>query len=93
MEEQARLLIIGAGKMGEYHGFAAQHAPCINLVGVVSRTEKSASSLSQKLGAIPYSTDLESLVRETAANCCVIALVIPTPLLFLNNVSILDYTA
>lgn len=73
MEEQVRLLIIGAGKMGEYHGIAAQHSPCIHLVGVVSRTEKSASSLSQRLGAIPYSTDLESLVKETAANCCVIA--------------------
>lgn len=73
MYVQPRLIIIGAGKMGEYHGLAALKSPGLQVVGVNSRTEKSASGLAQKLGDMPYSTDLEALTKLTSANCCVIA--------------------
>lgn len=71
--QEARLIIIGAGKMGFYHGEAALDLPFCEVVGVNSRTEKSAKEMARKLGGVLHSTDLADLVSQTQANCCVIA--------------------
>ena len=68
-----RLIIIGAGKMGAYHGVAAQALGKCELVGVTSRSIASAQKLADQLQIKDFGNNLSKLVKKTNANCCVIA--------------------
>lgn len=70
---EANLIIIGAGKMGKYHGEAALAIGKCNLVGITSRTLASAEKLAKHLKVPHFDNDLERLVKTTNANCCIIA--------------------
>lgn len=70
---EARLIVIGAGKMGGFHGVAAQAINRCELVGINSRSVSSAQKLAEKLQVEHFGNDLPKLVQETQANICIIA--------------------
>lgn len=70
---EARLIIIGAGKMGGFHGVAAKAIKRCELVGINSRSYSSAQKLAEKLQIEHFGNDLPKLVQETQANSCIIA--------------------
>ncbi len=71
-DEPVRFLVIGAGKMGLLHGTALINAKGAELVGVVSRSEKSAKAMAEKLGNVSYGTDLKAMVALTNAQACIV---------------------
>ncbi len=72
LHEPVRVLLVGAGKMGLFHGTALLNAKGAELVGVVSRSENSAKSLAEKLGHVPFGTNLQEMAAATQAHACIV---------------------
>lgn len=68
-----RFVIIGAGKMGLYHGLALKACKNAELVGVVSRSTESAKKLAQDLSVSVYGNNLEEICIRTKPNACIVA--------------------
>ncbi len=65
-ESPLRVAIIGTAKRSDYlYGPLLRQLPGVQLVSVWGRSQASASRLGQNLG-VPWYTDLDRLVRETA---------------------------
>lgn len=73
VDEPVRLLIIGAGKMGEAHAAAFQSLNGVELVGIVSRGGESAERLAAKYGVPHRGTNWRSVADEARPHACVVA--------------------
>jgi len=61
-----RILCIGAGNMGRSHALAYQRIQGFEICGIVTRSEKSAAALNDKLDSnYPSFTDFHQALRET----------------------------
>ena len=60
-----RVLVVGCGNMGTSHARAYHQLEGFDIVGLVSRTEKSRQKLSDELGGYPTFGDFETALVET----------------------------
>lgn len=72
-DEPVRLLLIGAGKMGEAHAAVFQALAEVELVGVVSRSGDSARQLAASYGIPQWGTNWLELAEITQPHACVVA--------------------
>ncbi|MBI2824151.1 MAG: Gfo/Idh/MocA family oxidoreductase [Planctomycetia bacterium] len=72
--EELRLLVIGAGKMGQAHAQAFGRQPGVRIVGVASRQGDSAARLAAEVGA-EHSADWRALAERLRVDACVVAVV------------------
>ncbi|MHB1277546.1 MAG: Gfo/Idh/MocA family protein [Bacteroidia bacterium] len=71
--QTVKLIIIGAGKMGQSHVAAFSGIPGLEIVGIVSKGGNSAESLAQEFGIPYFGIDWRAMALETGANACVVA--------------------
>ena len=64
--QQINILVVGCGNMGTSHARAYHKLDYFNIVGLVSRGEKSRNRLSEELGGYPTFGDYEEALQETA---------------------------
>jgi predicted dehydrogenase len=72
-DEPVRLLMIGAGKMGEAHAAAFKRLNEVEIVGVVSRSGDSARRLAASYDIPHWGTDWIELANATQPHACVVA--------------------
>lgn len=68
-----RVLIIGAGKMGQAHAAAFASLPEAEIVGVVSRGGATAAALAAQYGVPFHGTDWRTVLAQSGAVACVVA--------------------
>ncbi len=73
IDEPVRLLIIGAGKMGQAHAAAFKSISDVEIVGIVSGGGESARQLAAKYDIPRWGTHWQELADETRPHACLIA--------------------
>lgn len=73
LDEPVRLLIIGAGKMGEAHAAAFHSLRDVEIVGMASRGGENAKRLAAKHGVPHWGTDWRRVADEARPHACVVA--------------------
>lgn len=71
--EAIRVLIIGAGKMGQAHTAAFASLPGVEIVAVASRGGESAARLAAAHGVSRWGNDWHALADELTPHACVVA--------------------
>ncbi len=73
VDEPARLILVGSGRIGSVHALCAQHHPDAVLVGLVDPSKGAAGRIQSLIGAVPHYSTLAEALAEAKPTAAIIA--------------------